>query len=118
MSYADDLETTFCPYFDQEQPQCEIVGMIADEDLSDLCWLEAQSVFECNGGRYSVVHVFGNSLWPDTQYNNTTSQTVCTSISEVDQSVGSGEESSWSGLIERCQSANWKATRLAPLKQQ
>lgn len=92
----------FQPFFDQEEPEIEISGLIASLDLSPSYELDAKAVFKA-GRHYLVVEVSGCSCWP---YRGGTGQTVCTTRSEVDRLL-TGE---WRDLLQQCQNANWKIT--------
>ena len=86
----------YSPFFDQEQPEIEVDGMIASVDHSEPYELDAQAVFK-SGHRFLVVEVSGCSCWPD---RGITTQTVCTEKSEVDRIV-------WPELLQACQDAHW-----------
>jgi len=88
------------PYFDQESPIAEIVGMIADLDVSRPYELYATAVFKCKQG-YLVVGVSGCSCWPD---SGGTSQEFCRTRADVDKQLR-GE---WRELLTLCQQRNWK----------
>lgn len=93
-------EKNFYPYFAQEQPEMEIIGMIADEDISEAYELDACAVFKTKKG-YLVVFVSGCSCWP--QYGSTT-QVVCNRKVDVDKQL----RGVWSVLLDKCQARNWK----------
>ena len=92
----------YSPYFDQEEPEAEIVGMIAEQDDSEPYELYAAAVFKTKRG-YLVVFVSGCSCWPD---RGSTEQILCPRKVDVDRAL-----SGRGGLIEKCQSASWKATK-------
>lgn len=102
--------TDFSPFFDQERPQCEVIGMIASADHSPPYELDAMAVFQARDG-FLVVAVSGCSCWPDM---GGTVQTVCRTRAEVDQAV----PSNYHDLIEACQTAKWesRAERSDPMK--
>lgn len=90
-------DVQFSPFFDQEEPQIKVDGMIASVDHSPSYELDAQAVFKA-GHRYLVVEVSGCSCWPD---RGSTTQTICTEKSEVDKIV-------YRDLLQACQDANWE----------
>lgn len=89
----------FSPFFDQENPQIPIVGMIASQDLSPAYELNAAAVFK-GKNKYLVVFVNGCSCWPDM---GCTTQNVCHTKADVDKSL-----KGWPGLLSDCQKNNWK----------
>ena len=91
------------PYFDQENPQVDISGMIADLDVSQPYELDARAVFKASKG-YLVVSVSGCSCWPD---RGGTSQKYCPTKADVDREL----RGQWASLLDACQSANWKVKK-------
>ncbi len=94
----------YYPYFGQEPPQVEIVGMIADLDISETYELNAAAVFKAKRG-YLVVFVSGCSCWPD---RGSTTQVLCERIVDVDRQL-TGD---WAALRDKCQAVKWKPTPL------
>ena len=95
----------YSPYFDQEEPEIKIDGMIADLDKSEPYELDAAAVFKA-GRKYLIVHVSGCSCWPD---RGDTYQYVLSTKTEVEREIrdiGFGQE-----LIEKCQNAKWKPVK-------
>jgi hypothetical protein len=90
----------FSPYFDQERPEIEIVGMIADRDCSRSYELDAAAVFKVKTTGYLVVFVSGCSCWPN---RGTTTQVICKRKSDVDKAL-----TGWSELLDDCQANKWK----------
>lgn len=90
------------PYFDQEEPQIEVLGLIAECDYSYPYELDAIAVFKAKRG-YLVVEVSGCSCWPD---SGSTTQTVCHSKTEVDRIIGKHPD-----LIDKVQAAGWRVTK-------
>lgn len=90
-------DVQFSPFFDQEDPQIKVDGMIASVDHSRPYELDAQAVFKA-GHRFLVVEVSGCSCWPD---RGSTTQTICTEKSEVDKIVHRE-------ILQACQDANWE----------
>lgn len=97
------MDFSYSPFFDQEEPQVEVLGMIASEDISPSWELDACAVFKAKKG-YLVVFVSGCSCWPD---RGSTSQHVCARKSEVDKIL----RGQWSGLLDDCQRKEWKADK-------
>lgn len=95
----------FSPYFDQEEPQIEVTGMIADLDCSQPYELDAAGVFKVKSGGYLVVFVSGCSCWPDL---GSTTQTICKRKSDVDKEL----RGNWAELLDKCQSQNWKPAQV------
>jgi hypothetical protein len=93
----------FAPYFDQEDPQVPVTGMIADLDDSHPWELDSAAVFKAAKG-YLVVIVSGCSCWPD---RGTTRQTVCPRKSDVDKALSGN----WRELLDKRQSVSWKVTK-------
>lgn len=91
--------TDYSPFFDQEEPECPVDGMIASIDTSASYELDASAVFKC-GRRYLIVTVSGCSCWPD---RGSTRQTICHSRAEVDRALSGNRD-----LLQECQNANWK----------
>ena len=91
---------SYSPYFDQEEPQIEVTGMIADYDISQPYELDACAVFKAKKG-YLVVFVSGCSCWPDRGF---TSQILCNRKSDVDKQL----RGNWSNLLDKCQERSWK----------
>lgn len=89
-------DVQFSAFFDQEDPQIKVDGMIASVDHSRPYELDAQAVFKA-GHRFLVVDV-RCSCWPD---RGSTTQTICTEKSEVDKIV-------YRDLLQACQDANWE----------
>lgn len=100
---GDSLRNQFGPYFDQEDPQVPILGMIADSDQSADYELDAAAVFACERG-YLVVEVSGCSCWPD---RGGTTQTHCPEKADVDKCL-SGR---WPGLLADCQEVRWEVRK-------
>lgn len=96
----------FSPYFDQEEPQIEIEGMIADLDISAPYQLDAAAVFKGKLKGYLVVLVSGCSCWPSM---GATAQFVCNKKSDVDKVLVD-----WHELLDKCQYNNWKVTKRKP----
>ena len=94
---------TFSPYFDQEQPEIKIEGLIADLNISQPYELDACAVFKAEKG-WLVVIVSGCSCWPDRGY---TYQKVCPRKTDVDIELR-GE---WKNLLDKCQEKNWKISQ-------
>jgi hypothetical protein len=88
------------PFFDQEQPQANIRGMIASVDKSPAYELDAAAVFDTTDHQFLVVFVSGCSCWPD---RGSTTQHICARIVDVDRLLA-GE---WSELKEKCQANGW-----------
>jgi hypothetical protein len=97
-------DMAYGPYFDQEEPQAEIMGLIADLDISPPYELDAAAVFKIKKG-FLVVFVSGCSCWPD---RGTTTQVICNRIVDVDRELR-GE---WSALLNACQAKKWKPSAL------
>lgn len=93
----------YSPFFDQEQPSCSVVGIIAEVDHSPSWELEAAGVFSCESGGYLVVEVSGCSCWPD---RGGTTQTHCPTKADVDRVL----KEQYGDLISKCQDAEWKVT--------
>ena len=87
-------------YFDQEEPIAEILGLIADFDLSEPYELNAKAVFKAKRG-YLLVEVSSCSCWPDM---GSTHQQLFFRKSDLDREL-TGE---WCSLLEKCQQADWK----------
>lgn len=92
----------FDPFFDQEEPECSIQGMVASVDVSEPYELDAAAVFRA-GRNYLVVIVGGCSCWPDL---GATTQQICKTKSEVDRMLTGRYRS----LLQKCQDAKWKVT--------
>lgn len=90
------------PYFDQENPQVPVLGMIADRYDPRSNDMDAIAVFKASKG-YLVVEVSGCSCWPD---SGTTVQTVCHTKSDVDRIIGR-----YPDLIDKVQAAKWKVAQ-------
>jgi hypothetical protein len=88
------------PFFDQEAPQVELLGMISSDDCSEPYELGACAVFKAKQG-WLVVEVSGCSCWPDRGW---TSQSVCPRKTDVDKVL----RGKWSGLLDACQAKDWK----------
>lgn len=102
--------TQFNPFFDQEQPDLPIDGLIASEDISASYELDAAAVFKA-GERFLVVEVSGCSCWPD---RGSTYQAVCETKSDVDRALAG----KWPQLAAACQHAQWTVTEVyKPLEQ-
>ena len=93
----------FDPFFDQQEPACQIGGMIASIDISEPYELDAAAVFKA-GRHYLVVIVSGCSCWPD---RGTTEQIVCSVKSEVDRAL----TGRYRDLLQKCQDARSKVTQ-------
>lgn len=89
-------------YFDQEDPERPLKGLIADEDQSACYELDATAVFAVDPTGFLVVHVSGCSCWPD---RGATTQTYCEDRVAVHRLLAGGN---WSGLIQACQDARWE----------
>ena len=92
------------PYFDQEQPQAPIVGLIADSDKSEPYELDAMAVFKLKGKGFLVVHVSGCSCWPD---RGGTTQTICNRKTDVEKAVRDFD----SLLVDKLQQVSWKVQK-------
>lgn len=90
----------YLPFFDQESPIVDVVGIIAYLDVSEPYELDAAAVFKAKKG-YLVVFVSGCSCWPDRGY---TEQAICPRIVDVDRKL----RGRWSELLDKCQARNWK----------
>ena len=100
----------FSPYFDQEQPQVPVEGIIADLDLSELYELDAVAVFKTKERGYLVVYVNGCSCWPD--YGSSTTQYHYLNRINVIRRLHSKESySDFSPLIDKLQAAQWKINK-------
>lgn len=73
------------PYFDQEQPECEPIALLAEGDWSEPYEMDAGAIFACADGRFLVVAVSGCSCWPD--YGSSTTQRVCGDAAERDRAA-------------------------------
>jgi hypothetical protein len=94
-------EIRMSPYFDQEDPQVPIKGIIADLDRSTSYELDAKAVYKTIDKGYLFVEVSGCSCWPD---RGSTSQTFCKTRVEIDKLIGD----EWHELLDLCQQRNWK----------
>jgi len=92
----------YSPFFDQEEPQLPIDGLIASGDMSAHYELDAAAVFKAQH-RYLVVFVSGCSCWPD---RGGTYQAVCESKVDVDRELAGR----WPALAASCQANNWEVT--------
>lgn len=72
------------PWFDQWQPECQPVSLLAEGDWSQPYELDAGAVFACADGRFLVVCVSGCSCWPD---RGSTVQRVCNDAAERDRAM-------------------------------
>jgi hypothetical protein len=98
----------FSPYFDQEEPEIEITGMIASLDQSASYELDAIAVFKAKSRRYLVVHVSGCSCWPD---RGSTYQQVCENKTKVQEAIRQfSEYTDFAGIMDALQAASWKVT--------
>lgn len=88
------------PFFDQEGPQGDIVGMIASMDISEPYEIDECAIFLCRDGEYLVVFVSGCSCWPD---RGGTTQHLCPEKSDVDRVL----TQEYRSLLQKCQDANW-----------
>ena len=93
----------FSPYFDQDKPEIEITGMIADLDMSQPYELDAAGVFKIKSGGYLVVFVSGCSCWPD---RGSTTQIICKRKSDVDKEL----RGNWTESLDKCHSQKGKPT--------
>lgn len=94
------------PYFDQEQPQIPISGLIADLDMSPSYELDAMAVFKANGKGYLVVHVSGCSCWPD---RGGTDQRVCNTKTDVQKAIREfSEYTDFAQLLDKLQELSWR----------
>ena len=99
MNYRAD----YSPYFDQEEPELPVRGMIDSMDISGSYELNACAVFDTTNSKFLVVFVSGCSCWPDL---GSTDQRVCERIVDVDRALADTE---FSGLKDRCQRAGWSS---------
>ena len=95
---------TYYPFFGQESPQADIIGMVASQDESEPYELDAAAVFSCRYAKWLVVIVSGCSCWPS---RGTTEQHVCHSKIEVTRVLAG---SKFDRLVEMCQQVGWGAT--------
>ena len=94
------IDDNYYTYFIQEEPQVEVVGMIADLDLSPPYEKYAAAVFKAKRG-YLVVFISGCSCWPD---RGSTIQIVCPRIVDVDRAL----RIEWHLLLDKCQAKSWR----------
>lgn len=91
-------------FFNQEEPERPILGMIAEEDQSAPYELDAKAVFAVDPVGFLVVEVSGCSCWPD---RGSTTQTYCEDRIAVHRCIGEG----WKSLYEECQTRDWKVQK-------
>lgn len=102
----------YMPYFDQEPPERDIVGLIADLDVAPSYEMDAMAVFKVKGQGYLVVHVYGCSCWPTRGY---TEQVYCADQAEVDRAIARlARDADFSLLIDKCQAAKWQPRKQMP----
>lgn len=89
------------PFFDQEEPELPIRGLIDSMDNSGSYELNACGVFDTTNHKFLVVFVSGCSCWPD---RGSTDQIVCDRIVDVDRALANTE---FSGLKDKCQQSGW-----------
>lgn len=96
----------YSPYFDQEQPQIPVSGIIADLDMSRPYELDAVAVFKASGKGYLVVHVSGCSCWPD---RGGTDQRICNNKTDVQKSIREfSEYTDFAALLDKLQGVSWR----------
>jgi len=92
-------------FFDQEDPERPLKGIIAEADHSGCYELDAKAVFKVDPKGYLLVEVSGRSCWPD---HGSTTQTYCEDRIAVSRALaGDG----WSDLIQACQDARWQVRK-------
>lgn len=62
---SEQVRDKFNPFFDQQDPEREIAGMVASDDNSQPYELDAIAVFAVVPSGFLVVEVSGCSCWPD-----------------------------------------------------
>jgi len=102
MSHRTDNKYGFDvgPFFDQEDADVAIIGMIESMNISQPYEIDECAVFKCRDKGYLVVWVSGCSCWPD---RGGTRQEFCPTQSDVDR-VLTGE---YRSLLQKCQDAKW-----------
>lgn len=96
------------PFFDQQEPEVPVLGLIASLDRSEPYELEAVAVFKIQRG-FLVVDVWGCSCWPD---RGGTEQTICNQKVDVDRKL----RGKWLELLDKCQAVNWKIQKVEKTK--
>ena len=90
----------FGSYFDQEEPEIEVIGLIADLDINIGSDVESVGVFKAKNRKYLIVYICGCSCWPD---KGITTQFICNTKVEVDRIL----RKNWAELRDKFQQATF-----------